>query len=116
MRLSKLKSIVFLLLFSASICTVTAQVKPANEIVGIDEQLGEMADLNFTFVNSKGDTVKIADLVDRPTILNLVYFICPGICTSILNGLQRDLDRIDMKAGKDFRLLTVRFNKEENYK
>lgn len=95
---------------------LAAQVTSAKEIVGIDEKLGEIADLNYTFVNDKGDTVKIADLVDRPTILNLVYYNCPGICTPILNGLQRALDRIDMEPGKKFRVLTVSFNKDEDFK
>ncbi|KAA3616579.1 MAG: SCO family protein [Calditrichaeota bacterium] len=93
-----------------------AQIQPGNEIVGIDEKLGEMADLNFTFVNSKGDSVNIAKLVDRPTILNFVYFNCPSICTPILNGLQRALNNLDLEAGKDYRVLTISFNKDEDFK
>ncbi len=105
-----------LLLFLFPGTEMPAQVQPVNEIVGIDEKLGEMTDLNFQFVASSGDTLMIAELVDRPTVLNLVYFNCPGICTPILNGLQRALHSMDMQPGKDFRVLTISFNKDEDYK
>jgi protein SCO1/2 len=81
--------------------------------IGINEHLGEMIDLNYTFVDEKGNTVNLMQFVDRPTILNFVYYNCPGICTPLLAGLQEVIDRVDMEPGVDFKILTVSINKDE---
>lgn len=81
--------------------------------IGINEHLGETINLNYTFVDEKGDTLSLAELVDKPTILNFVYFNCPGICTPLLGGLQDVIDRVDLKPGVDFQILTISINKDE---
>jgi len=81
--------------------------------IGINEHLGETIPLNYTFVDEKGDTLSLAELVDKPTILNFVYFNCPGICTPLLGGLQDVIDKVDLKPGVDFKILTISINKDE---
>lgn len=81
--------------------------------IGINEHLGEVIDLNYTLVDEKGNTVNLMQFVDRPTILNFVYYNCPGICTPLLAGLQEVIDRVDMEPGVDFKILTVSINKDE---
>lgn len=81
--------------------------------VGIDEQLGKFIPLDLTFKNSKGETVKLADLLTKPTVLSLVYFHCPTVCKPLLGGKVDVLDRIDPVPGKDYRALTISFNERE---
>ena len=54
--------------------------------------------------------MRLGDLVDRPTLLALVYFRCAGICTPLLNGLTDVVERTGFRAGRDFRVLTVSFD------
>ncbi len=105
----------YLIILVMLVVPLKAEQLSEQEIVGIDEKLGNIANLDFVFVNSGGDTVNLNELVDRPTILNFVYFNCPGICTPILNGLQTALNYLDMTPGKDYRVLTISFNKDEDY-
>ncbi len=82
--------------------------------VGIDEKLGETVPLELTFTDEDGQSVQLKDLVDRPTILTLVYYRCPGICGPLMGGVSEVLDRIiDQTPGEDFRVVTISFNAEE---
>ena len=46
--------------------------------IGFDEKQGQYAALDIKLVNEAGDTVLLKDIINKPTILNLVYFRCPG--------------------------------------
>lgn len=87
---------------------------PAWAAVGIDEKLGDEVPLDLTFLDEEGNSVKLADLLDRPTILSLVYYRCPGICGPLMGGVSEVLDRIqEAVPGEDFRVLTISFNAAE---
>lgn len=82
--------------------------------VGIDEKLGDRVPLGLVFADEEGKAVTLGDLIDRPTILSLVYYRCPGICGPLMGGVSEVLDRIqDAEPGKDFQVLTISFNAEE---
>lgn len=81
--------------------------------IGLDEHLGKTINLNYTFLDENGDTLILTHLVNRPTILNFVYYNCPGICTPLLAGLQDVMSKVDMEPGKDFQILTISINKDE---
>ena len=83
------------------------------EKVGIDEHLGQYLPMDLKFVNSNGDTLALNQVITKPTILSLVYFHCPGICTPLLNALVDGLDRIQMEQGKDFNVITISFDHKE---
>jgi len=78
--------------------------------VGVDEKLGDTVPLDVPFLDENGRKVLLKDLVDRPTVLSLVYFRCPGICGPLLGGISDVVDRLDLKAGTDYRVLTISFN------
>jgi protein SCO1/2 len=42
-----------------------------------------------------------------------VYFQCPGLCTVVLNELQRTLNGLSLTAGDQFDVLTVSFDPRE---
>lgn len=81
--------------------------------VGIDEQLGSYLPMDLKFVNSEGDTVQLKDVIDRPTLLSLVYYECPGICSPMLTEVSWVLDRVDLEPGKDFHAVSLSFDPNE---
>jgi protein SCO1/2 len=81
--------------------------------VGIDEKLGDMIPLDLTVVNHAGDSIRLADFIDRPTVLALVYYRCPDICSPLLMGLSDAISKMTLKAGEDYKILTVSFSHEE---
>lgn len=81
--------------------------------IGLNERLGHIINLDYTFLNEQGESVRLGDLVDRPTILNFVYYNCPGICTPLLSELQNMIDKVDLQPGKDYRILTISINEDE---
>jgi len=82
--------------------------------VGIDEKLGETIPTDLVFNDEDGHPVELAKLIQRPTILTLVYFKCTNICGPLLNELARTVDLVKHnEPGKDFDLVTVSFDPSE---
>lgn len=81
--------------------------------VGYVEHLDQTIPMNLKFVNSKGDTISLSQLVDRPTILSFAYYHCPGLCNTLLTGLRDGIDRVQLQPGKDFRVITVSIDYKE---
>ncbi len=76
----------------------------------ISEKLGSPAALDVVLRDEFGNPVPLEQLVDRPTVLTLNYFRCAGICTPLLNGLAAALNKVELKPGQDFRVITVSFD------
>ncbi|MFX0095988.1 MAG: SCO family protein, partial [Candidatus Hodarchaeota archaeon] len=74
------------------------------------EHLGEYVSLDLLFFNENGDSVFLNQIIDKPTVVSLVYFNCPGICSPLLSGVVDVLDRMDMKPGVDYEALTISFD------
>lgn len=81
--------------------------------IGIEEQLGKQVPLDLEFTDENGKKVKLKDLCDKPTVLALVYYRCPGICTPLLNELQTVIDKVDLEPAQDFRVITVSIDPKE---
>ncbi|MGH2575419.1 MAG: SCO family protein, partial [Ignavibacteria bacterium] len=86
-----------------------------NPQVGIDEKLGNYIPADAMFIDEHGQSVNLKSLADKPTILSLVYYRCPGICSPLLTGIADVVDRLDMEAGKDFNIITISFDPREDY-
>jgi len=63
--------------------------------------------------DADGRRLLLSDLVDRPTLLALVYYRCPDICTPLLMGLSDVVERMEQPPGEGYRILAVSFNPEE---
>jgi protein SCO1/2 len=82
--------------------------------IGIDEKLGEMVPLDLTFLNPEGQTVTLADLVDKPTFLTLVYYHCPTICKPLLGGVAEAVEKTDLTPGEDYNIITISFDVKDS--
>ena len=81
--------------------------------VGFEEKQGQYADLNIKLIDEAGDTVLLIDVINKPTILNLVYFNCPGTCSPLMWGISKFIDALDLQLGKDYDILTISFDPTE---
>jgi len=88
----------------------------AAEEVGIDEKLGQCAALDLVFTDEDGKAVSLRTLIDKPTILSLIYFRCTDLCPLLLNGVVDVLNRTQSEPGKDFQVLTVSFDPRDTPK
>ncbi len=82
----------------------------------ITEKTGQYLPLDLQFVDEAGLTVRLGDIIDRPTILLPIYFICPNICSKNLANLTVALNSLSARPGKDYRVIALSFNEAENYK
>lgn len=112
---------VLAVLFAASAGSVVrAQSRPAHELpaifrnVGIDQKLNQQVPLDIPFQDESGNTVRLGDYFGRkPVILSLVYYECPMLCTTALNGLEGSLKELKFNLGEDFDVVTVSFDPTE---
>ena len=77
---------------------------------GLNENLGQEAPLDLTFLDETGSPVRLGDIVDRPTVLTLVYYHCSHICPQMLFGISEVLPRIKLVPGRDYKLITLSFD------
>ena len=78
--------------------------------IGIVEHLDEFLPTDIYLINEDNQRVLLTDLIDKPTIINWVYFRCPGICSPLMEGLANVMDASDMVAGVDYQVLTISFD------
>jgi len=104
----------FLLLLSFLLVLAShAQFTEENELVGIYEKLDTTLPANVQFYNEQGELVTLVSLIDKPTVLVLVYYTCPGICSPLLDGIADVITRMDLTLGEDYQVITISFNPEE---
>ena len=85
--------------------------------VGVSEHLGKQIDLNsyeFTSVDD-GQKHKLKEYFEegKPTIVNLVYYECPMLCTMVLNGVMEGMKGMDWTIGKEFNVVTISINPKD---
>ena len=82
--------------------------------IGYDQRLGETVPLDIVLRDETGAAVSLRDAIaGRPTVLSLVYYECPMLCTLTLNGLVGALSALPFEPGREFSLLTVSFDDRE---
>jgi len=99
---------IFFILISNLFAEQNKQVK-----VGIDEKLGNHIPKDVYFYNSDGKKIKLDSVITKPTILALVYYHCPNVCSPLLMGVSEVVDRIELQPGKEFQVITLSFDQNE---
>lgn len=112
-----MKSLKLVLSLVAVIFAFNSNLKAQYEIpkqeLGIYEHLDSIIDPDFSFADSDGKIVKFGDLIKKPTVIALVYYECPGICTPLLNGLTEVMNKSELVLGKDYNVVTISFDHGE---
>ena len=81
--------------------------------VGIVEHLDEYLPKDIYLTDENSQRVLLTDLIDKPTVINWVYFRCPGICSPLMEGLAKVMDASDLVPGVDYQVLTISFDPRE---
>jgi protein SCO1/2 len=92
---------------------------PALQGLDVHEHVGAQVPLDLTFTDSSGKKVRLGDTLHpgRPTILTLVYYDCPMLCSLVMDGLVKGLSKVDgWTLGKNFDAVTVSFNPADSVK
>jgi protein SCO1 len=82
--------------------------------IGIVEHLDEYIPTDIYLIDENNQRVVLTDLIDKPTIINWVYYRCPGICSPLMEGLANVMNASDMVAGVDYQVLTISFDPTES--
>lgn len=92
---------------------IFSQENPAVPELGVYEHLDEFITEDLVFTDELFKEVNLKKAIDKPTILCLVYYECPGICSPLMNGLAEAMSQADIELGKDYQVFTVSFNSVE---
>jgi protein SCO1/2 len=81
--------------------------------IGVVEHLDDFLPDSISLINEDGQQVWLADVIDKPTVLNFVYYRCPGICSPLMEGVAGVMDKSDLVPGVDYQVLTISFDPTE---
>jgi protein SCO1/2 len=82
--------------------------------VGIYEHLDTIVSPDiFLIKNADSTQVRLADLIDKPTVFCFVYYNCPGLCSPLLGGLSEVIDKSDLVLGEDYQVITISMNEDD---
>ncbi len=95
------------------------QLSTTTQGVEVDEHLGRTLPLELDFLNSEGKRVFLRDYftdTNKPAIVVMVYYHCPVACQVVMQKLATCLEDVDLRIGKDFRVLYFSFDPTETPK
>jgi len=82
--------------------------------IGIEQRLGASIPPNLVFTNSDGQKINLNALVARkPTLLALVYYNCPNLCTLVLNATVASVADLRRTVGDGFQIVVVSIDPTE---
>lgn len=116
-QFNKICTLIYILVVFSVNSFGQAVINPAasNEDVeiGIVEHLDDYLPDSISLINEQGEQVWLADVIDKPTIINFVYYRCPGICSPLMEAVAGVMDKSDLVVGKDYQVLTISFDPSE---
>ncbi len=92
---------------------VNPSVSSQDVEIGIVEHLNDYLPDSISLINEQGEQVWLSDIIDKPTVLNFVYYRCPGICSPLMEAVASVMDKSDLVPGKDYQVLTISFDPRE---
>ena len=120
-----LRAAVLLGLWLCALAPAWAVGKPPTEnrssidpaVMQIDESrhLGQMLAPGVALLDEAGQPLRMAEVLGKPVILVLSYYGCDGTCPTINQNLAAALEGVKrFKAGQDYRVLTVSFDRRDD--
>jgi protein SCO1/2 len=81
--------------------------------ISIEEKPGSMIPLDLQFFNEKGKGINLRDVVKGPTILTILYYRCPNVCSLVVSSLASVLRNSGFSPGKEPNIVTLTINENE---
>ena len=85
----------------------------ASDYIALDENLGAYLPSDLVFTAEDLGETRLLTMIDKPTVIVPVYYNCPGLCTPIMDGIVKLLNRTDLEIGKDFQVISISFHEGE---
>lgn len=83
--------------------------------VGIDQKLNSSIPLDVVFHDETGRAIPLRTYFgDKPVVLALVYYKCPGLCGLTLSDLVGSLKKVDLEPAHDYNVVIVSIDPKEN--
>ncbi|MFC2114994.1 SCO family protein [Bacteroidota bacterium] len=106
--------LLLLMLLTPLISLSQTAITPQELEIGVVEHLDEYLPADIVVIGENEESTTLGNLIDKPTIINLVYYRCPGICSPLMEGLADVMGKLDLELGKDFQVLTISFDPRES--
>ena len=107
------RALVALLLMLCVACPYAGGAAEPAADVGITEHTGSRIPLDVTFRDEAGKTVRLADLIDGPTIIVPVYFSCANVCYNLQWKLAQALPAVKRTPDREYRVISVSFDEHD---
>ncbi len=90
---------------------------PELQNIDVEEHLGKTIPLDLLFVDEAGDSVQLKEYfsMGKPVLLTLAYYRCPMLCGLVIKGLTAGIAGLAYVPGKDFQMVTVSINPDEDH-
>ncbi len=98
-----------------NVALATTEPKTVENPTGVIEKGGDFLPLEATFLNDRGESITIGDLITKPTLLLPVYYNCPRICSFDMANLALALQQTKIDP-YTFNVITFSFDHEESYR
>lgn len=91
----------------------TVKISASQNDADLREQLGAKLPLNLSFFDEAGNKVILKNLINKPTIIDFVYYECPGICSPLMTEVAHVANTSDLIPGKDYQIISISFDESE---
>ncbi len=78
--------------------------------IGIIEKTGTYLSSDLIIKGTDGQEVVLFDLLNKPTVIALVYFTCQGTCPPFMEEIAGLISQSKLVAGTDYQILTISFD------
>ena len=90
-------------------------LEAVHELASMMDKRGEIVPRDIKLTDSRGYDISLDQFFpgDRPVLLNMTWFGCPGLCSTIINNAVDALQQVDLRPGEDYLILTVSIDHKE---
>src|SRR3954452_18837731 len=83
--------------------------------VAIAQKLDSQIPLDLMFRDESGKIVRLGDYFKsgRPVLLDFMYYRCPMLCSTVLEGTTSTLTELKFDIGKEYDVITVSIDPRE---
>jgi protein SCO1/2 len=82
--------------------------------VAVTQHLNQPLPADATFLDETGQSVRLGDYFGKkPSLLSVVYFNCPMLCSEELDGMTSALEMVKLTPGKDFNIIVISIDPTE---
>lgn len=93
--------------------TSVLKISDADSIM--EDKIGTVVDNTLKFTDERDRPLQLKQFFpgDRPVLLQLGYFGCPGLCGEVMNGMVDALNQVGLEPGRDYEILSISIDPRE---